>query len=105
MMQPGKDRVCPEVRDISSVTQLLSYATIGQLAQLQKHLPGISQGRIAYAASLGGNSRYAGATLTTAIRKGLTDRQLEKLDEIIGVLAPDADGAGGLCSLALRLSA
>jgi len=105
MMLPGKDRVCPEVRDISSVAQLLSYAAIGQLAQLQRHLPDISQGRIAHAAGLGGNPRYAGAALTTAMRKGLTDRQLKKLDEIIGVLAPDTDGAGGLCSLALRLSA
>src|SRR5215472_9569212 len=52
MMLPGKDRVCPEVRDISSVAQLLSYAAIGQLAQLQRHLPDISQGRIAHAGGL-----------------------------------------------------
>jgi hypothetical protein len=101
----GAGPVCPEVSDISDVDQLLSFATVGQLAQLQRHLADISQGKIAHAAGLGSNARNAGAILTTAIRKGPTDGQLEKLDEIIGVLAPDAERTGGLCSLALRLSA
>lgn len=103
-MPNGKERVSPEVTDISSVEQLLSYATAGQLAHLRKHRPDISQARIAYAAGLGNNPKNAGPALTTAVREGPTDRLLEKLDEIIGALVPDVDGTGGLCSLALRLS-
>src|SRR5262249_5821908 len=96
---------CPEVRDISSVAQLLSYAGIGQLAQLQRHLPDISQGRIAHAAGLGGNPRDAGAGPPPAMGKGLPGPQLKKPDEINGGSPPVTNGAGGLCSLALRLSA
>lgn len=103
-MPTGRERVSTDVSDISSVSQLLSYATAGQLAQLQRRWPRISQAMIAHVAGLGGNPRYAGAALSTAIRVGPTDGQLEKLDEIIGALAPDVDGTGGLCSLALRLS-
>jgi hypothetical protein len=105
MLPNGNERVSPEVADISSDSQLLSFAAAGQLARLQRRLPDVSQGKIAYAASLGSSVRSAGPVLTTAIKKGLTDRQLEKLDEIIGACDPDAEGTGGLCSLAARLSA
>ena len=105
MLPNGNERVVPEVTDISSDSQLLSFAAAGQLALLLRRFPGFSQGRIAYAAGLGGNPRSAGPALTTAIRQGPTDRQLEKLDEVFGACAPDAEGTGGLCSLALRLSA
>jgi hypothetical protein len=101
----GSEHVCPAVTDISSDDQLLGFAAAGQLAQLQRHLSNTSQGRIAHAAGLGSNARNAGAVLTKAISQGPTDGQLEKLDEIIGMLTPAADGTGGLCSLALRLSA
>src|SRR5579863_6046170 len=97
--------VCPEVSDISAVEQLLSFAAAGQVAQLQRQLSDLSQAKIAYAAGLGKDPRNAGAILTTAIREGPTSGQLEKLDEIIGALTPDAEGIGGLCSLAMRLSA
>lgn len=103
-MPPRVERVSPQVTDISSVNQLLSYATAGQLAQLLRDRPETSQAKVAYAARLGGNIRNAGAALTTAIREGPTDKQLQGLDEVISALAPDLDGTGGLCSLALRMS-
>jgi hypothetical protein len=105
MLPNGSERVSPEVTDISSDRQLLSFAAAGQLARLQRRFPDVSQGKIAYAAGLGGSARTAGPVLTTGIKKGLTERQLEKLDEIIGACDPDAEGTGGLCSLAARLSA
>lgn len=103
-MPPRPDRVCPQVTDITSVNQLLSYATAGQLAQLLRDRPDVSQARVAYAAGLGGKPQYAGAALSAALRDGPTDKQLQGLDEIISALAPDLDGTGGLCSLALRMS-
>jgi hypothetical protein len=105
MLPNGSERVSPEVTDISSDRQLLSFAAAGQLARLQRRFPDVSQGKIAYAAGLGGSPRTAGPVLTTGVKKGLTERQLEKLDEIIGACDPDAEGTGGLCSLAARLSA
>ncbi len=105
MLPTGSKRVSPEVTDISSDGQLLSFAAAGQLARLQRRSPDFSQGKIAYAAGLGSSVRSAGPVLTTAIREGLTDRQLERLDEVIGACDPDAEGTGGLCSLAARLSA
>ncbi|HEY1920385.1 MAG TPA: hypothetical protein VGH27_32855 [Streptosporangiaceae bacterium] len=102
----GKDRISQGVTDISDSGQLISYATAGQLAWLQERHPDASQARVAHAAGMGGTPAYAGANLSTALRKHtLTPAQLQKLDEIIGALAPDMDGTGGLCSLALRLSA
>jgi hypothetical protein len=103
-MPVKQERVSPDVTDISSAAQLLSYATAGQVAQLQRLQPDLSQAKIAFGAGLGANPRYAGSILTNAIRKGPTDGQLGKLDEIIGALTPDVDRTGGLCSLALRLS-
>ena len=103
-MATKDSRVTPEVTDISSADQLLSYATAGQLAQLQRQQPYLSQNKIAYGARLGGRPQTAGPVLTTAIREGPHWSQLEKLDEIIGTLAPDMEGTGGLCSLGLRLS-
>jgi len=111
MLPTGEDgarpdgRVRPDVRNIGSDDELLRYAAAGQVALLQRRLSNVSQGRIAHAAGLGSNARNAGAALSAAIRKGPTDGQLEKLDEIIGALAADAEGTGGLCSLAMRLSA
>jgi len=98
-------RISPQITDISSARELLCYATTGQLALLKKHVPGISQGRIALAAGFGTSTTSAGPALTTALKNGPTAKQLEQLDEIIGALAPDVDRTGGLCSLALRLFA
>jgi hypothetical protein len=103
-MPPRSERVSPQVTDISSVNQLLSYATAGQLAQLLRERPDVSLAKLAYAAGLGGSPRFAGAALTAAVRDGPTDKQLQGLDEVISALAPDLDRAGGLCSLALRMS-
>lgn len=101
---PNALRVSPQVTDISSESELLCYATVGQLAQLHQKLPDISQAKIAHAAGFGNTLRNAAPVLTTALREGPTLRQLEQLDEIIGALVPDVDRTGGLCSLALRLS-
>jgi hypothetical protein len=103
-MPPRPDRICPQVADITSVNQLLSYATAGQLAQLLRDRPDVSQAKVAYAAGLGGKPHNAGAALSAALRDGPTDKQLQGLDEIISALAPDLDGTGGLSSLALRMS-
>jgi hypothetical protein len=111
MLPTGEDsarpdaRVRPDVKDIASDAELLRYAAAGQVALLQRRLSNVSQGKIAHAAGLGSNARNAGAALSAAIRKGPTDGQLEKLDGIIGALVPDAEGTGGLSSLAMRLSA
>jgi hypothetical protein len=78
MLPNGNERVVPEVTDISSDSQLLSFAAAGQLALLLRRFPGFSQGRIAYAAGLGGNPRSAGPALTTAIRQGPTDPAIRK---------------------------
>ena len=104
-MTNGQRRVSPLVTDISSPSQLLRYATAGQLAQVHQHLPGISQAKIALGAGLGASAKTAAPALSAALRNGLTARQLENLDEIIGALVPDVDRTGGLCSLALRLAA
>ena len=55
-MATKDSRVTPEVTDISSADQLLSYATAGQLAQLQRQQPYLSQNKIAYGARLGGQA-------------------------------------------------
>jgi hypothetical protein len=98
------DRVKQDVPDISSASALLCYAAAGQLELLHKKR-GLTQGRIARAAGLGNAASTHGPALTTALRRGLSARQLNGLDEIIGALDPSVDGTGGLCSLALRLSA
>jgi hypothetical protein len=94
-----------DVTDIRDADQLLRYATAGQLAQLQRQQRDLTHGKIAVGAGLGGTVKNAAPVLATALRKGLTTRQLRGLDEIIGALAPDLDGTGGLSSLALRLAA
>jgi hypothetical protein len=96
------DRVRQDVTDISSADQLLRYALAGQLEHLRRPF---TQGKIAQGAGLGSNVRNAGAVLTRALREGPTSQQLRGLDEIIGTLDPNLQGAGGLSSLALRLSA
>ncbi len=103
-MPAGKDRIAHDVDDISSDKQLLGYAAAGQLAQLIRQQPSLTQGKIAQGAGFGANRQNAGAALAAALRKGLKAQHLKKLDEIIGALAPDLDGTGGLSSLALRLS-
>jgi hypothetical protein len=95
-------RIHQDVTDISDADQLLRFAAAGQLEPLLVRR-GISQGKIAQGAGLGGNDRSAGPVLTKALGSHLSPRQLRGLDEIIGALAPDLDGRGGLSSLALRL--
>jgi hypothetical protein len=98
------DRIGQDVTDISSVSQLVSFATAGQLARLQSYRSDLSQAKIAHAASLGSSPQNAGAILSHALSTGFTALQLQKLDEVIGTLASDADSTGSLSSLALRLS-
>jgi len=104
------DRINHDIIDISSVDELLCYAAAGQLehvAMLQRANPGpvvLSQGQIALRARFGRDTRSAGANLSAALRNHLGQEHLHNLDEIIGALAPDLDGTGGLSSLALRLS-
>jgi hypothetical protein len=104
-MPAGHDRISQDVTDISSPAQLLCYAAAGQLEQLLRQRGGLTQGKIAQAAGFGANERNAGAALSHALKDGLNPGQLQGLDEVIGTLAPDPDGTGGLSSLALRLSA
>jgi hypothetical protein len=96
------NRISQDITDISSRDQLLRYAAAGQLEPLLRR--GLSQGNIAQGAGMGSNSRNAGPALSKALKTGPTAEQLAGLDEIIGALAPDLDGTGGLSSLALRLS-
>lgn len=103
-MPGSRDRISQDVTDISSVDQLLGYATAGQIEQLLNQRRALTQGKIAQGAGFGSNDRNAGAALSAAFRKGLRTQHLNRLDEIIGALAPDLDGTGGLSSLALRLS-
>ena len=71
--------------------QLLRYATAGQLEPLLKG--GITQGKIAQGAGLGGNPRNAGPVLPRALRKADL-RTACGLDEIIGALAPGPERHG-----------
>lgn len=102
-MPPGRERITHDVTDIGSVRQLLGYATAGQIEQVLRERRALTQGKIAEGAGFGANCRNAGSALSAALRKGLTAHHLQGLDEIIGALAPDLDGTGGLSSLALRL--
>jgi hypothetical protein len=106
-MPPGHERILQDVSDISSADQLIRYAAAGQLERLISKRPDaeVSQARIALAAGLGNSATNAAAALSTGLRSHLTTKQIQGLDEIIGALEPDLDGTGGLCSLALRLSA
>jgi hypothetical protein len=102
-MPPGRERISQNVSDISSVDQLLRYATASQVQRLLTEGSSLTQGKIAKGAGFGSSYPNAGAALSTALRKGLTTQNLQRLDEIIGALAPDLDSTGGLSSLALRL--
>jgi hypothetical protein len=93
------------ITDISQPSQLLSYALAGQLERLRRRRPDVTQGRIAEAARLRDKGRDAASALSHALRDGPSGVQLAKLDDIIGALLPDLDGAGGLSSLNMRLSA
>lgn len=97
------DRIRQDVTDISSPDELLRFALAGQLEPLLRR--GLTQGMIALGAGFGSSSRNAGPALSRALAHGPTAEQLHGLDEIIGTLNPDLDGAGSLSSLALRLSA
>jgi hypothetical protein len=99
-----RGRIGQDVTDISAASQLISFAAAGQLAQLQRQIPDLSQAKIAKGAGLGSNARTAGAVLSRALNVGFTTRQLQGLDEIIGTLALEPDSTGSLSSLALRLS-
>jgi hypothetical protein len=102
---PRRERIRQDVSDISSAPDLLRFATAGQVERLLQRRMGLTQGAIAQGAGLGDSSRNAGPALSRALRIGPTVEQLAGLDEIIGALAQDPDGLGGLSSLALRLSA
>lgn len=97
--------IVQDVTDISSVSQLISFAAAGQLAMLQIHRPDLSQSGIAHGAGMGSSPKTAGAVLSRALSAGFTYTQLQRMDEIIGTLGPDLDRTGSLSSLALRLSA
>jgi hypothetical protein len=99
-----KNRISQDVTDISSPAVLLRFATAGQVERLLQRRRGLTQGAIAQGAGMGTNSRSAGPALSRALSVGPTIEQLAGLDEIIGALSQDPDGAGGLSSLALRLS-
>ena len=94
-----------DVTDISSVDQLLRYATAAQLAPLEEQ--GYTQEKIAVGAGLATQPRSAGPVLSKALNGSeyLTTSQLHGLDQIIGALTLNRGGAGSLSSLALRLDA
>jgi len=99
------ERIPQKVTDIGSDGQLLRYALAGQLERLLAERPDLSQASIAAAAGLSNNRRNCASALSRALRDGPAADQLVKLDQIIGALASNPDGTGGLSSLALRLSA
>jgi hypothetical protein len=101
---PASERIRQDVTDIASADQLLRFAAAGQLEQLLRERDDASQAKIAHAAGLSSNRKDANSALSNALSTHLTPKQMQGLDEIIGALAPDLDGTGGLCSLALRLS-
>jgi hypothetical protein len=107
-MPAGRDRISHDVADITSSAQLLRYAAAGQLEQLRRQRPDLTQGDIGKGAGFGANQRSAGSALSAALRREFTAAQLSKMDDILGALlvpAPDMEGTGGLSSLDLRLSA
>ena len=92
-----------DVKDISDVDQLLRYAIAGQLVPLERQR--FTHQKIAAGAGLAADTRHAGSILAKILvgSERLTSRQLQGLDQVIGALIPNQDGAGGLSSLALRL--
>jgi hypothetical protein len=93
-----------DVKDISSADELLRYAAAGQLARLLEERKFLDLGLVAQGAGFAKNKRGAGQELARAMSSRLSAKQLIGLDEIIGALARELDGTGGLASLALRLS-
>jgi hypothetical protein len=102
---PQDERIQQQVEEIDNSDRLICYATAGQLSWLQDKYSDASQARVAYAAGMGSSLANAGSVLSAALKDHLTSSQLLKLDGVIGALLTDMDGTGGLCSLALRLSA
>jgi hypothetical protein len=96
--------VSQDVNDISSSDDLLRYAAAGQLARLLEERPFLNYGLAAQGAGFAKSQKGAGQELSRAMRSRLSAKQLIGLDEIIGALARELDGTGGLSSLALRLS-
>jgi len=96
--------VSQDVTDISSGDELLRYAASGQLTRLLGERRFLTHELVAQGAGFSKNKRVAGQELSRAMRNGLDAKRLQRLDEIIGALAPDLDGTGGLSSLALLLS-
>ena len=92
-----------DVKDISDVDQLLRYAIAGQLVPLERQR--FTHEKIAAGAGLAADTRHAGSILAKILKgsERLTSRQLQGLDQVIGALIPNRDGAGGLSLLALRL--
>jgi hypothetical protein len=102
-MPGGRERIEPEVTDISSHEELVQYAVAAQLAWLERH-GSWAASRVAKAAELAKESKDAGSNLSGAIRnKRLTPDLLQRLDEVIATMAPELERTGGLCSFALRL--
>ncbi|MEU8121380.1 hypothetical protein AB0C21_21950 [Spirillospora sp. NPDC049024] len=85
-----------EITDIRSADQLISYATLANLAWLMRH-HGVSQGAVARALSI------KPPNFSTLLNGKLEDRHLQELDEVIVGIAPELDRTGGLSSLAVRL--
>jgi hypothetical protein len=104
-MVDGVEYIRQDITDISSPDQLVRYATAGQLAQLRRRRPDLSQAKVAHGAGLGTKRENASSVLSAALANRLTVSQLARLDEIIGALAPDLERTGGLCSLDLRVAA
>ena len=92
-----------DITDITDPSQLLRYATAGQLAQLYRQ-QGLTQARVALGAGLGTSTGSAGPALAAALRSGPTPKMLRGLDEVVAALAPDLAATGGVSSLYLRLS-
>ena len=111
-MPGGRERVEPDITDISSHEELVQYAVVAQLAWLDR-VSGMSGSKVAQAASgskvaqaadQAKAAKNAGSNLSGAIRnRSLTPDRLQKLDEVIATLAPELERTGGLCSFALRL--
>ena len=94
----------PDIRDISSAGELISYAVRGQLALISE---AASQNTIAKAIGMASNPETSTgpANFSRALARGtFANIKLQKLDEVIVALAPvSATHAGSLSSFAICL--
>lgn len=94
----------PDIRDISSAGELISYAVRGQLALISE---AASQNTIAKAIGMASNPETSTgpANFSHALARGtFANIKLQKLDEVIVALAPvSATHAGSLSSFAICL--